>query len=297
VEKSAVSTMIAAKQALDAAANELSAVGHANPRRDAELLLLHVLGIDRASLIAFPERSLSDTQLTEFHRLLTRRLRFEPLQYITGEREFYGLRLLVTPDVLIPRPETEHLVEAALERIPADQPFEIADVGTGSGAIAVAIAGSRPMAHVFALDISPGALKVAKTNAEGHGVADRITFLQSDLLAAVADQRFDMVVSNPPYIADSESDALTAEVRDYEPAQALFAGPTGIEVFERLVPQAARALRPEGWLLLEAGAGQDLDLRRLLSDWTDVDFVNDLQGIARVAAARSKQGNKVRAIA
>jgi release factor glutamine methyltransferase len=290
VEKSAVSPIIAAKQLLEAGAKDLSAVILSNPRRDAELLLLHVLGIDRASLIAYPERLLSDTQLAQFQRLVERRKRFEPIQYITGEREFYGLRFSVTPDVLIPRPETEHLVEAALERIPADRPFEIADVGTGSGAIAVALAVARPMAKIAALDISTAALEVAKRNATAHGVAERVRFLESDLLEAVAERAFDMIVSNPPYIGDAERETLDAEVREFEPAGALFAGPSGLEIYERLIPQAAERLREGGWLLLEIGAGQESPLRRLLPDWSGVGFVDDLQGIPRVALAQRMPG-------
>ena len=192
----------------------------------------------------------------------------------------------MTPDVLIPRPETEHLVEAALERIPLDQPIEIADVGTGSGAIAVALAVARPQARITAIDISPAALEVAKKNAVAHGVGDGVRFSESDLLEAVGEETFDMIVSNPPYIAEVDRETLAAEVRDFEPAGALFAGPSGLEIYERLIPQAAERLRNGGWLLLEIGAGQELSLRQLLLGWNNVGFVDDLQGIARVAVAQ-----------
>jgi len=274
--------------ALAYGAAELAKSGNRTARRDAEQLLLHIAKLSRTDLIVRGNQLLNDEQLRQYKELLARRQQSEPMQYILGEREFYGLRFTVTPNVLIPRPETEHLVEAALERIPLNQQFRIADVGTGSGAIAVAIAVARPLAEITALDISPAALKVASENAMSHGVDDRVIFLGSDLLAAVAGDKFDMVLSNPPYVANAERADLPAEVRDYEPEQALFAGPTGLEVYERLIPQAALLLRLGGWLLLEIGAGQASNLRRLLSDWIDISFVKDLQGIERVAVARSR---------
>jgi release factor glutamine methyltransferase len=277
------------RKLLAQAAAELIAAGNPDGRRDAELLLLYVIGRDRAFLLTHPEEPPTEEQFTRYRQLLDRRKRFEPIQYITGEREFYGLRFAVTPDVLIPRPETEHLVEAALERIPHGLPYRIADVGTGSGAIAVALAVARPSVSITAVDISPAALEVARNNAGAHGVASRIAFNKADLLAGIAAGSFEMVVSNPPYIADAERESLNAEVRDYEPSSALFAGPTGLELYERLIPQAAQALRPDGWLLLEIGAGQDAALRRLLAGWADVDFAADLQDIPRVAMARRSQ--------
>ncbi len=266
---------------------DLRDAGLAKPRKDAEALLISVTGLDRAALIAHPEHLVSEDQRARYRALLERRKRSEPIQYILGEREFYGFRFAVTPAVLIPRPETEHLVEAALERIPLDAPLRIADVGTGSGAIGIAIAANRPLAQLTAFDISAEALKVARENAESHGVAGRIDFVEADLLDRCAAASFDLVVSNPPYIANGERESLDAEVRDYEPEQALFAGPTGLEVYERLIPQAALALRPDGWLLLEIGAGQQLQLRQLLIGWSDVNFLPDLQGIARVVFARA----------
>ncbi len=274
-------------EALEQSSAELTAAGVASARRDSELLLLHILDVERSFLFAHPEYQLTEAQAAAYQQILSRRCRHEPIQYITGEREFYGLRFRVTADVLIPRPETEHLVEAALERTPEGSPFRIADVGTGSGAIAVALAVERPLAQVTALDISRAALKVAESNAAIHELADRIQFREADLLEGIADHSFDMVVSNPPYIADGERDTLDIEVRDYEPAGALFAGPTGLEIYERLIPRAARALRPGGWLLMEMGAGQQLQLRRLLEGWKEISVVPDLQGIARVMIARA----------
>ncbi len=218
------------------------------PRRDAELLLLHIVQRDRAFLLTHPDSALSADQVEQYDEWLRRRAAHEPIQYILGEQEFYGLTFVVTPDVLIPRPETEHLVEALLARVPHDQPLRVADVGTGSGAIAIALAQALPQAEVTALDISVAALAVARGNAEAHRVADRVRFLNSDLLSAVAGESFDAIVSNPPYVAEVDWGSLEPQVRDYEPATALFAGPSGLDVYERLIPQAQDALKPSGWL-------------------------------------------------
>jgi len=255
-------------------------------RRDAELLLLHVLGRDRAWLLAHSEAELTPEQAQQYESWIARRARHEPVQYIVGEQEFFGLAMRVTPAVLIPRPETEHLVEALLQRVPNDAPLRICDVGTGSGAIAVALAHARPRAQVTALDISTPALDIARQNAEFHGVAERVRFLESDLLSAVHGERFDAVVSNPPYVAESE--VLETQVRDYEPHAALYAGETGLEVYRRLVPEAHEALVPGGWLLLEIGHGQREALSELLAEWDGVEFVDDLAGIPRVAIARRR---------
>jgi release factor glutamine methyltransferase len=276
-------------------ANTLAAVLHRgvdrlrafpNGRRDAQQLLLRVLQRDGAWLLAHPEATLSEEQARRYDDWIARRERREPVQYILGEQEFYGLALKVSPDVLIPRPETEHLVEAALTRTAPDRAARICDVGTGSGAIAVALAHHRPLAEVAAVDKSAEALAVARENAARHGVAARIRLLQSDLLGAVSGERFDIVVSNPPYVANSE--LLEAQVRLYEPQQALYAGPTGLEVYRRLIPAAKRALVDHGWLLLEIGYGQRDAVSALLVGWDAVEFVNDLQGIPRVAIARRR---------
>ena len=253
-------------------------------RRDAELLLMHVIGCDRAYLLTRPEIELSPDQSAIYQAWIARRADNEPVQYIVGEQEFFGLKFRVTPEVLVPRPETEHLVEAALARVDHDAPVHIADVGTGSGAIAVAIAQALPKAQIIALDISPGALNVARENTKRNGVAARIRFLQSDLLAGVSGERFDMIVSNPPYVAEGEQ--LEAQVRDFEPSYALFAGPQGLDIYRRLIPQAHVALRPGGWLLMEIGHGQQEALTELLGGWDGVSFVEDLQGIPRVVCAR-----------
>ena len=274
---------VTVRQALDAAAARLSAApGH--PRRDAELLLMHVLGCDLAALLTHPGRPLGPANLAHYEALVTRRLGAEPIQYITGEQEFFGLRFHVTPEVLIPRPETEHLVEALLERVDRNVDLRIADVGTGSGAIAVTLAHTLPRSQVTAIDISQAALEIARQNAKRHGVSGRLRFLHSDLLESAPRQHFDAVVSNPPYVA--ETDVLEPQVREYEPHSALYAGPTGLEIYERLVPQAREALKPQGWLILEIGYGQQAALLGMLEDWTDVSFAADLQGIPRVAIAR-----------
>ena len=239
---------------------------------------------DRAWLLTHPEAELTVEQAANFEGWVQRRARQEPVQYILGETEFYGLALRVTPDVLIPRPETEHWVEAALERLRPDTEVRICDVGTGSGAIAVALAHALPRAEVTALDISAAALEIAKENAARHGVAGRVRFVESDLLSAVRGERFDVVVSNPPYVRDDE--VLETQVREFEPRAALFAGPTGLEVYERLIPEAREALVPGRWLLMEIGHGQRDALANLLRDWDGVEFVADLQGIPRVAIAQ-----------
>jgi release factor glutamine methyltransferase len=273
-----------AGEALQAARTRLAAVSK-NPRRDAELLLSHLLGWDQAALLTHPERLLSPTEADQFESMLSRRLASEPVQYITGLQEFFGLPFEVSPAVLIPRPETEHLVEAVLERFGRESSPRIVDVGTGSGAIAVALAHAIPRSRVTAVDLSSSALEVAQRNAERHGVSERVTLLQSDLLAALESADFELVVSNPPYIAEGE--VLEPQVFNYEPRSALYAGPTGLEVYERLIPQARKVLKPQGWLMLEIGYRQSPALLKLLSDWNEVSLLDDLQGIPRVVQAKT----------
>jgi len=261
---------------------------------------MRVLGRDRAWLMTHPDAELTAEQAERFDAWVARRVRQEPVQYIVGEQEFYGLMLRVTPDVLIPRPETEHVVEAAIAKAGRDTAVKICDVGTGSGAIAIALAKELPRAEVTAVDCSAAALEVARQNAEFHGVAERVRFVESDLLKAVRGERFDVVVSNPPYVAEGE--ALEAQVRDWEPHGALFAGPTGLEVYRRLILEAWLALNPGGWLVMEIGHGQREAIEALLSShesspgpepkrgWSAVSFVADLQGISRVAMARRVGG-------
>jgi release factor glutamine methyltransferase len=286
------------REALTVAATQLASDPHLrdNATRDAELLLLHTLEISRVTLIAHSGRELTSTQQTLYEKNITRRLRHEPIQYITGQQEFYGLTLHVTPAVLIPRPETEHLIEAVLKLLPPDKPLRIADIGTGSGAIAIALAAHLPQATIIALDISREALTIAATNAGEHNVASRIQFLQSDLLSVFDHpaETFDAIVSNPPYIPESDRSTLHPQVRDHEPAAALFAGETGLDIYRRLIPQALNALKPNGLLALEFGHGQQADLAVLLANWQKVSFVNDLRQIPRVALARRSASLTIR---
>lgn len=280
------------QEAIQSAAELLAADEYLreSARRDAESLIMHTTGISRASLLANPARELSAEELERYRALVARRYAHEPLQYITGTQEFYGLPLRVTPAVLIPRPETEHLVEAVLERVPHDRTTHIVDIGTGSGAIAIALALHLPRADVFAVDLSPTALAVAQENAIALNASDRIHFAISDLLASLqAEQKlehFDAIVSNPPYVPSTDAVQMHPQVRDYEPASALFAGGDGLDVYRRLIPQARTALRSGGLLALEIGFGQKSAVEELLSGWHDISFVDDLQGIPRVALAR-----------
>ena len=268
-------------------------------RRDAETLLAHTLHRDRAWLLAHTEDDLSPRDLESFRALTARRAAQQPLQHITGTQEFFGLTLRVTPDVLIPRPETEHLVEAVLNwaHIQSDiqpqiadaassRPLRIVDVGTGSGAIAIAIASALEHASLTAIDISPAALAVACTNAAQHHLDGRIRFLQGDLLAPVAaESLFDVIASNPPYVALAEGPTLAPEVRDHEPSVALYAGDSGLDIYRRLIPQAFDLLRPGGLLALEIGFGQRQSLVGLLSDWKNIQFLDDYASIPRVVLA------------
>lgn len=255
-------------------------------RADAELLLLYVLGKDRAWLLAHLNEELTEEKATCYSELLERRYKGEPLQYIIGETEFYGLPFRVTPDVLIPRPETEHLVEKVIELGPCFEQPHIVDVGTGSGAIAVALAHKLSYAQITAIDLSASALPVAEENAKRNGVA--IRFLLGDLLTPVAEERFEIVVSNPPYVPATDRATLAVEVRDYEPAMALFAGDDGLEVYRRLIPAAYDALTPGGFVILEIGYDQSPAIDDLLahSGFAQIEFVPDLQGIPRVACAQ-----------
>lgn len=279
------------REAIRHAAERLSASEHlrSDAQRDATLLLLHTLGISRAQLLANPGRILTVDQREHFEQLVARRLTHEPIQYITGEQEFFGLALRVTPAVLIPRPETEHLVEAVLAEVDHDANLAIVDIGTGSAAIAIALAHKLRRAYMTATDISPAALEVAAENAGRHHLADRIRFVESDLLDSVAhDVPFDVIVSNPPYVPFAEGKNLHPQVRDFEPATALFATGRGLDIYRRLILQANVALRPGGLLALEIGQGQHADLAVLLDGWNAVRFIPDLQQIPRVALARKR---------
>jgi release factor glutamine methyltransferase len=275
------------REALTVAAARLASDEHLRDTatRDAEFLLLHHLGMSRAELLADPYRELREEDSFFYWQSIHRRAANEPIQYIIGQQEFYGLNFHVTPAVLIPRPETEHLVEAVLQILPHQEHLEILDVGTGSGILAITLAVQFPLAKISALDISADAIRVAQRNAETHHVADRIQFHCSDLLTAVTGP-FDAIVSNPPYIPESDRPTLHPEVRDHEPASALFAGESGLDICRRLIPQAYNALKPKGVLAIEIGHGQRDSIAQLLADWSDVTFLDDLQRIPRVALAR-----------
>lgn len=268
----------------------------------AELLLMHTLGRDRAWLYTHPEAPLDADASERYFALISRRAAGEPTQYLTGKKEFWGLEFEVTPAVLIPRPETEHVIEAALERLGArgikinlatgapSPVLRIADVGTGSGCLAVALAHELSHAEVFATDISNAALEIARRNAARHGVADRIHFFETNLLEALPheSQPFDLIVSNPPYVARDEASTLAREVREHEPAAALFGGPTGVELYARLVEESAALLGAPGILVLELGYNLAEPVRAIVSRdprWTKIAITNDLAGIPRVLAA------------
>lgn len=280
--------------ALDAAEKLLAQGPHPErARRDTETLLLHVLlqaspEANLAWLIAHDADPIESDRASAFCNLIERRLAGEPIQYITGEAEFYGLPFHVSRDVLIPRPETELLVEKALSLAPLFRTPRILDVGTGSGAIAIALAHEWPDATVTAIDLSASALEVARRNAEHIGFADRIRFLQGDLLAPVAGEQFDLIVSNPPYVSERDCATLDVEVRNYEPAQALFAGEDGLAIYRHLIPEAFKALTTGGVLLLEIGYGQQEAIQVLLEteSFARIQFFSDLQGIPRVAKAQ-----------
>jgi release factor glutamine methyltransferase len=256
------------KQALEAAVRRLDENAVGSPRMNAELLLMFTLNCVRAYLYAHPERELTADELARYDEALATRSRGVPAQYITGHQEFWGLDLIVSPAVLIPRPETEHLVETVLELSRGMTRPRILDVGTGSGAIALALAHDLPHAEVFAADISPAALEIAAANAARLQLQSRVTFTQSDLLAAFhEEEQFDFVVSNPPYVGEREEDIVQREVKKFEPHTAVFAGPDGLDVIRRLIPQARAHLRPGGWLLMEIGYTQEANVRALLRAW------------------------------
>jgi release factor glutamine methyltransferase len=259
---------------------------------NAELLLMFTLGCDRAYLHAHPERALTSEEAERYDRALGERSRGIPAQYITGHQEFWGMDFIVSTAVLIPRPETEHVVETVLERtgmggtLAPVGSVRIVDVGTGSGCIALALAKELPGAEMYATDISSAALEVARANAARHQLEERVHFQCTDLLSGFPPSCFDIVVSNPPYVGESEADQVQLEVRKFEPRNAVFAGPTGVEVIESLIPQAQAALRPGGWLVMEISGTIADDVQALLHSWDDVCITRDLQSIPRVVRAR-----------
>ena len=263
-------------------------------RLDAELFARQALGWDRASFIVHERDATPPGFATRFEPLVARRVRREPVAHVLGRSEFWGLELEITPDVLIPRPETELIVEEALVRFtPPSQPSLVADVGTGSGCLAIALALAFPSARVVATDVSDRAIEVARRNARRHAVDERIAFHVGALLHTV--EAPDLVVSNPPYVPERDRATLQPEVRDFEPAEALFGGEDGFDVIRALVHDARARVRRDAWLVFEFGFGQEHEVRALLEGdrepdgrvaWAEVAVRHDLQGIPRVVAAR-----------
>lgn len=273
----------------------------------AELLLMHALGRDRTWLYTHAAAAIDSGAGEKYFAFIARRGAGEPVQYITGTQEFWGLEFEVTPAVLIPRPETEHVIEVALERIGVarrNAPLRIADVGTGSGCIAVALAKELRQAEIIATDISPGALEVAQRNAARHNVADRIHFVATDLIAAFShesrptnhlspvtnqqSQPFDLIASNPPYVALTDAPTLAREVRDHEPPLALYGGASGTEIYMRVIEQSQALLKSGGSLVMELGYGAAEEVRAMVesqSAFANIRITNDLAGIPRVLAA------------
>ena len=283
------------QRALAWAARELSDHRIDSPRRTAELLLGYVQGWKRERVLAYPESPLSPESAERYRSIVSRRASGEPLQYITGWQEFYGLQFRVTPAVLIPRPETEILVEMALAaaKVLGARPVRFADAGTGSGCIAVAFARNLPEAIGWATDISIDALAVARENAARSCVLNQIGFMRADFLEGLSPRPlFDLVLSNPPYVRPEDTAALPSEVREHEPAVALFSGSSGLESYRRLIPQARDRLAPGGRLLVEIGAGMSERVANLMEEaaLTVEEIARDLQGIPRCILARRGHG-------
>jgi release factor glutamine methyltransferase len=270
---------------LQAAIARLTAAGVESPRLEAQLLLAQALGVTRTAVVAGTHRPPNAEHYAEFARLVQERERRIPLAYLRGTQEFFGLTFLVSPEVLIPRPETEMLVEFALEKLRAGT---LADVGTGSGCILTAVLARALQARGIGFDLSAGALAVARQNAARNGVAERTRLVRGDLLTGAEAQKFEVIVSNPPYIPSAEIADLAPEVRDGEPRLALDGGADGLNCYRRLALQALRALRPGGWLAVEVGRGQAPEVETLWQEagWGEVGVRHDLAGIERVVCGR-----------
>ena len=289
------STLFTVNDAIIEGARSLDDSSVADPRRTASLLMSHLLGCDQARLIMRSAEPLTRERREQFFDLVRRRAGGEPAQYITGHQEFFGLDLAVTPDVLIPRPETEFLVEQAI-RIAGSvtvRPPLIADVGTGSGCIAIALAVNIASARIVATDLSAAALAVARANAERHGVAGRIKFEEGDLIEPLkkfGSELFDIIAANLPYVPSANPGLLAREVREHEPALALFAGDDGLECLRRLLRDAPAVLKPGGRMVVEIGYNQIDQTTRLLDpkEWELVEVINDLQVIPRTLILRRK---------
>jgi release factor glutamine methyltransferase len=276
-------------------AHDLRKAGVPEARREAGSLLAHVLDRDRTFMLSHADDPISEEQLETFCRTLDWRAAGKPLQYITGHQDFFGLDFEVTPDVLIPRPETELLVEKALELVSTEAAPIICDLGTGSGCIAITLLHELPRARGIAIDVSPAAIEVAKRNASRHSVSERLEFLVSDCFAGLNRKNplFDLVVSNPPYISVRELENLQREVRDYEPHLALQAGEDGLSIIRRLLVEAGVYLKNDGHFLFEIGFDQHQAVEQLVDPerWKLLDIYSDLQGIPRTVALEKLRSN------
>ena len=277
-------------QLLEEAQRKLDAEEVSTPGLDAQVLLAHGIGRDCRFLYTHPEKELSSAEVTRFRSLVARRVKGEPVAYIVGEKEFWSLTLEVTPDVLIPRPDTEILVEEVLKLFEREETVRMLEIGTGSGAISVALASEMQAASITATDCSPEALAVAARNARGNNVDKRISFLCGDLFDPAVGT-YDIIVSNPPYISEGEFNLLAPEVREHEPRQALVAGPDGTEFHLRIIQGARPFLAEGGRLAMELGAGQRGALEKILhnSDYCDIVFHRDYAGIERVVLAKMRR--------
>ncbi|MCE5228178.1 peptide chain release factor N(5)-glutamine methyltransferase [bacterium] len=285
------------REALQAGARKLTETGIDTAALDMSLLIAEAIGLDRMGVYLNFDRPLNQTERQKIRALFDRRMRREPIAYILGRREFHGLTFEVNPSVLIPRPETEHLVETAIDwlkefrsgvqtSVCSGTPV-IADIGVGSGAIAVSIAHAVPTCRIIATDVSPDSIEVARRNAEKHGVADRIEFGAGELFEPIHEP-LDAILSNPPYVPETDRATLAPDVIDYEPHAALFSGPDGLDCIRELIAQAPRHLKPGGLLLIEIGAGQSLAVETLLAQtgsFQSIGFIPDYAGIDRVAKA------------
>lgn len=268
--------------------------GISSPRLEAEVLLAETLGLDRVGLYVNFDRPLEPAELSRYKEIVKRRLQREPLAYITGKKEFWSLTFKVTPDVLIPRPETETLIEEALKiasTLEKDRdPLKILEIGTGSGAIIIVLARELPSAHLVATDISEKALAIARENAFHHGVAERIQFIKGDLFPANG-QTYDLILTNPPYIPRRHVATLPPEVRIFEPPLAWDGGEDGLDFYRRILSQVDGYLKAQGWFLAEIGAGQEEEIKKIVKEIPSLDsplFVPDLSGIKRVIKMRKK---------
>jgi release factor glutamine methyltransferase len=279
------------RQAIDSAYQLFIENDVPSPRLNAELLLMFVLARERAHLYAHPERELTADEQSRYDEVIRERARGCPTQYITGHQEFWGLDLLVSPAVLIPRPETEHVVETVLELVKEcrfDGPgrLKLLDVGTGSGCIALALASELPQTEIHACDISEEALEIARINAARLALGGKVLFRKSDLLSVYAGEKFNFIISNPPYVGEADADKVQKQVREFEPTIAVFSGVEGLDIYRKLIPQAQEHLRPGGWFVAEIGYSEEEKVRALLARWADIQVTPDLQGIPRVIAAR-----------